>query len=120
VLNRASRVHPVAAVILGGAVLVGSLLLGACDNSSRGASGTASSLSGTATTTSRTSTGEGLGSTRTTTIGHKSAEATSKTAQAPTSPVNQQTLSAFEAQLGALGQSLSQAVSGVDKTQGDS
>jgi hypothetical protein len=102
VLNRASRVHPVAAVILGGAVLVGSLLLGACD------------------TTSRTSTGEGLGSTRTTTIGHKSAEATSKTAQAPTSPVNQQTLSAFEAQLGALGQSLSQAVSGVDKTQGDS
>jgi len=38
----------------------------------------------------------------------------------PNSPVNQQMLNALDAQLGALGQSLSQAVSDVNNTQGDS
>lgn len=128
-LNRGTRVLSVAAVVLGGA-----LLLGACGNSSHIASGPLSGLPGTsATSTSQTNGGEGARSTGTTISGHKSTAATSGTSgtsgssqstgssgQEPTFPVNQQTLSAFEAQLGALGQSLSQAVSGVDNTQGDS
>jgi hypothetical protein len=132
VLNRASRVFAVAAVVLGGA-----LLLGACGTSPHVVSGATSSLRGTSsTTTSQTSVGPGTsvspgstspgstspGSTSpgSTSPGSTSPGSTGSTGQAPTSPVNQQTLSAFEAQLGALGQSLSQAVSGVDNTQGDS
>ncbi len=40
--------------------------------------------------------------------------------QAPSSPVNQQTLNEIADQLGALGQSLSQATSDLDNPQGDS
>jgi hypothetical protein len=142
-LKRTSWLQPVAAVVLG------ALLLGACGSSSHVVSGVPSGPSGTTLTSTPHASGDAgtashgpsnssgkstavnskkqnpvaSGSTTPATVGSTGSRGSSGSGSSgsqPTSPVNQQTLNAFDAQLGALGQSLSQAVSGVTNTQADS
>jgi hypothetical protein len=134
VQKREKKLLSVAGIVLGG-----TLLLSGCGNSTHVVSGATSAPTETSATSGSATTGvAGLGDSGAKSGSSKSTSVTSKKASSPTkssaggspgsgssgsqppSSVNQQTLNGFDAQLGALGQNLSQAISGVNDTQGDS
>jgi hypothetical protein len=110
VLERGRKLFSVAGVVFGGA-----LLLGACGNSSHVVSDATSGTTPTSVTIAATTP-------RATRNPAKSTSPDSKKtgSKSTASAVSQQTLTGLDSQLGALFQSLSQAVGSVDNTQGDS